>query len=419
MDIKKTLSIVVGIAVVGAAGWFAWDFFMADEPPPPPVKTAKKAGASKGAAPKGDAKAPEQAAAKSAEKASGAEKGAPAAAKAAGPADANVNADKLIDDVMTASGLKKQLTQLPEQILSGMKQAGQQRKQALPFEAADMEKIVAESFSAQNFQSRAAAQLKGNFDAKRMQALLADLSSEAAKKMTAMETAPSSQEELTAFSKGLAAKPLPAPRAELIRRLDAASKASDFSAEIFFSTARALAMGAAGDNPQKTVEIDQAIEKQRAALTENLRKATVASLAFAYRNASDAELDAYTKIYESENGKWFTGIASAAINEEFKSAANKAGERIAALVEEKKKTKLASGAAKGQPKAEAKAEAKAEGKTEAKAAEKSAAAAESKSAPRLVSAARPLNPAKKSEDARGCLGQNANNDIIKCAEDYR
>jgi hypothetical protein len=298
---RQILTIVVGIAVVAAAGWFGLQYFEDTEPAPAPSKpqpvpAAKQAAAAKAAA-----------------------------------ADAALNRDKLIADLLAASGLNQQLNQLPQQLIAGVRQSGRQHPRASAAVLGAIEKAVAESFTTQNFQDRLNADLKKNFDQKRMQALLADLSTPAAKRMIALEQATPGQEEFARFTRSRTADKLAPARKDLIKRIDTATRASELALEAAFVSMKAVSLGIVGEQAQKAAAVDKAIEKQRAAATASIRSSTLANLAFTYRDASDADLEAHAKLYETENSKWFSGIVYASLVEEAKSAAAHAGERIAAL----------------------------------------------------------------------------------------
>ena len=255
--------------------------------------------------------------------------------------------------------------------MAGVRQSGKQRTKASPAVLKAIENAVSESFSAQRFHDRVSAGLKKNFDEKRLQALLKDYSAPAAKRMVELEQALPSQEELAQFARSAAAiRPSP-QRASLIKRIDAATRASDLAIDVAFSSMKGVALGGVGGGAEKAAAVDKAIEKQRASATGNIRNATLLNLAFSYRNASDADLEEYAKFYETENSKWFSGIVYTSLLEEFQSASAQAGERIGALA-----SKPASPAAK------------------------------------------PVR-SKAGADARTCLDLATNTAIMKCAEKYR
>ena len=338
---KQILTIVGGVVLAAAAGWAALQYFEDTPPPPPPPKPATSA-----AGP----------------------------AKAAAPAP---TPDKLIAELLAASGLNQHLNQLPQQLIGGVKHSAAQNRKASPAVLAAIEKAVSESFSAQAFQDRLTADLKKNFDQKRVQGLLAEFAAPAAKRMIELEQASPAPEEMAQFMRTQAASRLPPARAELIKRIDAATKASDLAVEAAFATMKAVAAGIVGAQAKKAAVIDGTIEKQRASVTAGIRNSTFAKLAFAYREASDTDLEGYAKFYESENNKWFSGLVYTSLLAEITSAGAQAGERAGELASKPAKAGKPSPAAAG-----------------------------------------PVR-SKSSGDARACLDLGESLAVAKCAEKFR
>ena len=296
LDKKQLPLIVGGVIVLAAAGWFGWQYFMEQPvPPPAPVKPAVK----------------------------------PVAPKPQSPADIAKAQDKLIEDVQAATGLTQQLAQLPQRMVAGVSQAGKQQKKASAATVQSIQEAMAQSFTANGFQTRVSAGLKKNFDQKRMQALLKAFSAPGAKTMVDMERAAQPPQDLAKFAHSVTAtKP---EREALVKRIDAATKASDLAVETAFVSMKALSAGIAGEGTPKAAAMDKTIEKQRDAETQNIRDATLLGLAYSYKDASDADLQKFAALYETEDAKWFYGLVYAALVEEVKSASAQAGERIAAL----------------------------------------------------------------------------------------
>ncbi len=337
---KKQLPVVVGgVLVLAAAGWFGWQYF-AEEPPPAPAPMSK----------------PQPVTA------------AKPAAKAQTPAEIEQARDKLIEDVLVASGLKQQLDRLPQTLASAVKGSGKPQKKAVPARTKAVEDALAEAFSAGGFHGKVSADLKKKFDQKRLQALLKDFSTPAAKSMVELESVSASPQERAQFARSAAAvKPSP-ERADLIKRIDAATRASELASEIASLTMKTLATGIAGENARKAAAIDKTIEKQRASTAQKIHDETLLNLAYSYKDTNDADLAKYAGIYESENSKWLYGLVYTALLEEIEDAATDAARRIVEL-----------------------------------SAKPAAKAASSKSG----------------QDARACLGLATNAAISKCAEAYR
>jgi hypothetical protein len=216
-------------------------------------------------------------------------------------------------------------------MLAGVKQYDEQHLKTNPALAKGIEDAVAESFTADGFNSRVNATLTNNFDQRRLQALLKEFSTPPAKNMVAMEHASHSPEEFAAFERSTSAKP-PAPeRAALIKRIDAASRASETAVDVATTSMQAIATGIVGEDQGKTGSATSAIEQRRAASVGKIRDATLLNLAFSFDGASDAELGRYAGIYENANSKWFYGLVHDALVEEAKSDSTNAGGLISQL----------------------------------------------------------------------------------------
>ena len=337
---KKRMLIIAAVVALLIAGWLMWSFLSEEAPPPPPPPAKSSAGAKSGAAAK--------------------------AAPLSGPAQ-----DKLIEDVLVASGLKQQLNQLPGQMIAGIREFSHSKTKKMPPNFANtLEQAVADSFAGQDFQNRLKVDLKKNFDQRRLKAVLDELSTPAGKRMVELELAAPARDELDRFTRALAKTPLPAQRLLLIKRIDAAKKASELAVQISFIYIDEIASAMAGEGAKTPPAVAKSIEAQRASATGDIRNATWQNLAFSYRSASDADLETYAKLAESDAAKWLTGIVVASLLEQLKSAAALAGDRVTV------------------------------------AASKPAAAA-----------ARPVR-SKSRTDARACLNLATNSAIIKCAQEY-
>jgi hypothetical protein len=404
---NKLILMVGGVAVLAAAGWFGWqqlsDSGAAPLPATPAAPKAKRrASMPKTAAPGPSAQAGPAALGPGAHAGPGAQAD-PAAPGAAAQPGTPANPDQIIDQVLSATGLGAQLDGLPEGVVAAVKEGFARQPPAVRALGKDFEKIVAESFTKEGFQRRVRDGLKASYDDKRLRALVSAASTPLAKKMTQLELAKPSQAELAAYVNSLTSKPIPPQRQALLQRLDDASNSSGLGTEIALASMRAMALGAAGSNPNAASEIDKAMEGQRPALTANVRKSSLMTMAFTYRTATDAELSEYVKLYESDHGKWFTSVVSAAIVAEFKSASGHVGEQLAALVKSK------------QPPASVVARAGKHPSAPAAAPEPGSAPADTPK-PSLALRQGSQYPTK---DLRSCLDLATTVEIIKCAEQGR
>lgn len=337
-DSKRIVMLAGGVAVLAAAGWFGWQQFAVEEAPPPVV--AKKPAAANPA------------------------QGKPAASP-----------EVLIEQVLEASGYKAQIAVLPDQLVTGFRGSlGGTAKTKGGATPASIEGLIKATFTVEKFQQRVADRLKQKFDAARLQALQADLARPVVKRVVELEKAPVDRNELAAFAAALKTNPLPAERQALFARLNEATRAADLLSEMTLTAVKASLVGAMGPGADTSVA-ERTIENQRAGITEPIREATLANFGYTYRRASDADLEQYIKVYESEHGKWLVENVFAGLLEEFRAGADVLGTQLAAM----------------QPKGKAGAS----------------------------PSAMPAASSRRHEDARNCLQKEDNLTVIRCAEAYR
>lgn len=354
----KGLLALLGVAAVAGGGWYGWQHYTSNSMPKPMPQAAT----------------PDS--------------------KPVSMSSPVTNQDKLVNEVMVASGLTRQLAQLPEQIRAQV--AVESSGNKLPPEISRaIERIVIDSFSEENIQAHLIAQLKAKYDQRHMQALLADLNSPLAKRMVSMETNMGTPEDQAVYFNGLSAKPLPPARINVLQQLDRASGASDVGVEIAMSAFNAMTGAMLSSVPAKREEFEREIEKQRGPMRESVRNGTMGAMAFIYREASIADIAAYAKIYETEHAKWFSAIAMDSLKQGIKNASKRTGERMVGLIN-----------SKGAPPTKAQGVAQAQ-------------KLDTKTMGTEPSTSTPRKQRKLSGDIQKCLAMEDSRAIAKCAEQYR
>ena len=241
------------------------------------------------------------------------------------------NRDKLIDEVLMATGLNRQLEQLPEQVRAGM-EAVPGNEKLPPAVTEAIGKIVGDSFAEQHLHDQVLDRLKANFDQKRLQAILDDFSSPLVKRMVAMEVKANTPQEQMDFIQELSSKPLSQERVTAIQELDLTTHASKLDTEITLASIKAMARGLMGNNKEALAELDQSLEEQRISIEAKLHQAMLINMAFIYRDASDEDLSAYAKIYGAAHNQWLSNIVTGALSDGIQNASKKIGERLEAMM---------------------------------------------------------------------------------------
>jgi hypothetical protein len=128
---------------------------------------------------------------------------------------------------------------------------------------------------------------------------------------------PSRAEEMKAFFEQERASPATQKRRELIERYDRSARASSIAAEIMLLSANCVTVMANALTPPEERLGPAALRKstiERQKLLEPIfEEMTLVVSLFGFRNISDEELESFVTFSESEAGKWYYEITSAAL----------------------------------------------------------------------------------------------------------
>jgi hypothetical protein len=325
------------LVAAAAAGWFFFgeELLSPQEPSPP-----------------SGAKAP----AKPAAKAPGAKPAAEAAAKPAAKPIPD-KPDDAVAEVIALAGLAGYGEEVRETALQGMDAAPDRPANLTPAAAQAYRDAIGRVLAPERTNERLRAQLRQRYELGGYTRFIEQLREPINEKMVKLESEKALPEQTKQFFESLRTKPLTAERQELIRRVDAASHASELIAESMVLVIRGLIDGgvvapSAGGAPTKP-------EQTLAALRKGAETQARALLAYTYRGASDAELRQYAGLLEGEPGRWGMTMLTASVKAALDSAAKELGiemGRVAAEQREAAKTQVAAAQEKA-PAAEARAEA--------------------------------------------------------------
>ena len=219
------------------------------------------------------------------------------------------------------SGLAQHQAKLPPELFNALQRAGRDA-----FEATKMRKKVLEV-------------MEISFDLELAQEVLVWLLSPLGQKITALESIqfrPKTLQDMQAFGKQLQSNPPPQNRFKLIRRLDAATAASEKNVEvaltILVQTATAMEDAMSKENRIGVKEMRRQMDLRRPQLEENARKSTEISLIYIYQNLTDKELEGYVSFSESETGTAYHKLAFEALMAALSDAAEENGKAVAKIL---------------------------------------------------------------------------------------
>ena len=305
------------LAVAGAAIWF---LFFEDAPPAvqkPPATKAGGAGAGAVHTTRTDA-AVEAAAPK--------------------PAPIPTEPDKLVAEILEASGLRTQIPAFGAEVAASALAASQGSLDGgeLP------EWRLANDVALRHFDPAAMAEelangVKSAFEAERMGRFLELLRPPAGGKQAERPLLrPLSVEDRARLAEQLRKNPPPPARQKLVQALDEVLRLSDLGVHITTLSAREMVDGVfeglQGAGRRVSKEARQAANAQIGAAEPQIRNAFRALLFSAYQDASDEELGEYLKRMDSETGRWGWQILATALRSALEKRARPFGRDLAQLV---------------------------------------------------------------------------------------
>ena len=303
IQMNNRTKILAGVVVLLAAAAGAWFFLFQDNAPPPRTVVAP---AAKTAPAAEAAKAPE-AAKTDAAKAGEAPK---AAAEAAKPAAKPIpdNPDRLIAEVIEASGIKTQFQAFSREALARAV-LGEAKGQGIdPADRKAIADMVERAFEPGKLAAELAASLKTGADAERMSRFLEILRQPIAMKMNSAEMRSVTPEAVQEYTESFRKNPPPPARVKLLQALDGVTRVSESATE--HATAIVQEMmdtvlgGLQKSGKGASKEARQQVGSRLNSMRNQMRAENRSLLYVAYRSATDQELADYVKLIDTDTGRW-------------------------------------------------------------------------------------------------------------------
>jgi hypothetical protein len=312
MDTRTKIIAAVAVLVVagaGGAGFFFYDDITAMiEPPPAKVASAPKAapGAPKAAA---DAAKAAGDAAKAADASKPAADAAKPAAAAAPKKPIPTDPDKLIAELIEASGLKAEIQNFGQQVGLAANEANKSRKRKLS--DAEVKAIYdagTRIFEPQQITAEVTAYLKASFDADRMTRFVEILQQPLAIKMGEMEARHTPPEEIQRLLEEIRNNPPSAQRQKLVQALDDITQSSETGVQLATLGAREAADAALAELQKSGKQVPKRARQlfgTRIVSAQGSMRSNFRTMYYlTYRDASDEELAAYVKLLDTDVGRW-------------------------------------------------------------------------------------------------------------------
>ena len=222
------------------------------------------------------------------------------------------NQNELIQSLYLKSGMDKQIKQLPLLIQANIEQALEKddRINQLPRHTKSaISGSVHEAFATERLKKIIIKEMKESMTVKDLNKILKWLDSPLGKKCTRLEEAASTPEtlsEIQKFAAQLQQAPPAANRLDILRRLDAAVKATETNVEITMNAQLAVAFAVVKSLPREQQgpleDIAAQLEKNRPQIEAMMKSQTLLFALYTYQDLTNAELEKYIQFATSPAG---------------------------------------------------------------------------------------------------------------------
>ena len=252
------------------------------------------------------------------------------------------NQNKLIQTLYIKSGIDKQVRQLPQLIRVNVLQAFEQddRTKEIPRHTKlAISGSVQQAFSPDRFKQTIIKEVRASTTVKDLDTVLKWLDSPLGKKLTRLEEAASTPETLSKvkeFAARLQQSPPTETRLNILRRLDAAVKATEANVEIVMNTQLAVAFAVVKSLPQEQQGSLEAIaaelKKNRPQVEAAMKSQTLIFSLYTYQNLTNAELERYIRFATSPAGEKYHRATLSGFKKAFLDGSIKWGNSIADIL---------------------------------------------------------------------------------------
>lgn len=261
---------------------------------------------------------------------------------APGLAFAGKASDKSVNQLMSISGISKQVEQLPAAVVGGLQQAQQQGSPIPQKEFNDLAGAMKSAFAPKAINNTIKAEVKKQLTDKDAKQLLSWYNSELGKKITKAEEKASSPEAAQQMAAQAQALMADQERVQLASKIAGLVNAADMAVDLQKHTSKAV-FGAisAAMNPGQKIDMS-AIEAQLAAnepqIRANMQQLIVLSLLYSHQELSSKEIQQYLKFLEQPATKKFNNAVVKAMGVALTHSVDKMAKAMADIAKTAKKS---------------------------------------------------------------------------------
>jgi len=248
------------------------------------------------------------------------------------------------------SGLAEQVSQLPVMVTVSIDAASQRHPSASTLSPGYLKvfkRAAHLAFEPERMKHHVVGQLQASLSATELQEAMAWYESPIGRKVATLEKAasqPQAHQEFVRFVQRALQWPSSESRLDLIRDLNAVSKASESGVQVTMAIQLAVLTGLngiRGEGSRSPAELSQQLEASRSQVERQVITQTLLSLSFTYRSLTEAELSAYIDYLQSDTGRKLTAATTQGLGQAMVESGVIMGDAMAEMLEHERHRKSA------------------------------------------------------------------------------
>jgi hypothetical protein len=246
-----------------------------------------------------------------------------------------------LQKILDASGLAKQVIEIPGMVLSGMDQARKGNASITDSEYTAMKTAVGEAFNPADTIRHITTALQANLSQSDADQLLSWYESELGKKITKAEVDASTPDALNEMMANAQALFSDEVRVNLAMQIEELINTTDLMVQMQQKTGIAVftAMSTAlnPDQPVDMTQLKNQMKAQEQQMKENYYQLAILSFIYSYRTIEPQNIETYLAFLSEEDTKKFNAVVMQGFQESFSLSISKMAESLSAIMASSKK----------------------------------------------------------------------------------
>jgi hypothetical protein len=245
---------------------------------------------------------------------------------------------RLVQELIIKSGMRKQVEQIPQDVLEGIQQE-QRLKQDPEMKAAEFEAAVESAFNPKRLEALLHEDIEKSLTTEELREVLNWLDSPLGKKLTLLEekaASPAARQKLAHALQQLLKDPAAPERLKLLQRVEKALHSTDAAVDMILNIQIAIISAISTmtpAQPRPTFEqITEMVYKNRPQIQQLISQQVIGGFLYTYHGVSTGDLETYIAFIESPVGSKYHTVTMQAFSDALIQSSKNFGEAVGEMI---------------------------------------------------------------------------------------